>query len=265
MCLGTAHDAYADDCLVANNQTGIITSPVAPPTLSGNEGADRLACGVNSRATALNSTAVGSNSIAVTPNATALGQSASVNSVGGSALGSGARSTQVNGTAVGFVARADGVNSTAVGAGASVTLAGTSSVALGASATAMHNQSIAIGNNVTTTGDNQIALGLGFQDLTVAGIGSHAQQGGITGVVVTDAAGHLASDGGALQTQVNTNAADIVSGDLATLASAATAAGLLDTAQTTSITTAYQNADTCLLYTSPSPRDRQKSRMPSSA
>ena len=29
------------------------------------------------------------------------------------------------------------------------------------------------------------------------------------------------------------------------------------------ITTVY--ADTCLLYTSPSPRDRQKSRMPSSA
>ena len=27
----------------------------------------------------------------------------------------------------------------------------------------------------------------------------------------------------------------------------------------------YMNSDTCLLYTSPSPRDRQKSRMPSSA
>ena len=27
----------------------------------------------------------------------------------------------------------------------------------------------------------------------------------------------------------------------------------------------YQRATTCLLYTSPSPRDRQKSRMPSSA
>ena len=28
---------------------------------------------------------------------------------------------------------------------------------------------------------------------------------------------------------------------------------------------AYRTAHTCLLYTSPSPRDRQKSRMPSSA
>ena len=27
----------------------------------------------------------------------------------------------------------------------------------------------------------------------------------------------------------------------------------------------FLNSDTCLLYTSPSPRDRQKSRMPSSA
>ena len=27
----------------------------------------------------------------------------------------------------------------------------------------------------------------------------------------------------------------------------------------------FNNIDTCLLYTSPSPRDRQKSRMPSSA
>ena len=30
-------------------------------------------------------------------------------------------------------------------------------------------------------------------------------------------------------------------------------------------TTARQELETCLLYTSPSPRDRQKSRMPSSA
>ena len=32
-----------------------------------------------------------------------------------------------------------------------------------------------------------------------------------------------------------------------------------------SIMVSYYGSDTCLLYTSPSPRDRQKSRMPSSA
>ena len=35
--------------------------------------------------------------------------------------------------------------------------------------------------------------------------------------------------------------------------------------ETAEETTAAQETETCLLYTSPSPRDRQKSRMPSSA
>ena len=36
-------------------------------------------------------------------------------------------------------------------------------------------------------------------------------------------------------------------------------------ARTTPSVIAYTDNDDCLLYTSPSPRDRQKSRMPSSA
>ena len=39
----------------------------------------------------------------------------------------------------------------------------------------------------------------------------------------------------------------------------------LDTTSTTSGERTTERYDTCLLYTSPSPRDRQKSRMPSSA
>ena len=38
-----------------------------------------------------------------------------------------------------------------------------------------------------------------------------------------------------------------------------------DTSKMPSFGLALKNIDTCLLYTSPSPRDRQKSRMPSSA
>ena len=43
------------------------------------------------------------------------------------------------------------------------------------------------------------------------------------------------------------------------------AGGLLNQATVTVSSTGGQVSDTCLLYTSPSPRDRQKSRMPSSA
>ena len=45
----------------------------------------------------------------------------------------------------------------------------------------------------------------------------------------------------------------------------AAAARNLGAAAATGEVLAFLDADTCLLYTSPSPRDRQKSRMPSSA
>ena len=63
-----------------------------------------------------------------------------------------------------------------------------------------------IGTGATTTRANQIVLGTGSTTITAPGIASaasRAAQGTVVGVVTTDAAGNLASDGGALQAQVN--------------------------------------------------------------
>ena len=65
---------------------------------------------------------------------------------------------------------------------------------------------------VATTRVNQVAIGGVNQTLTVAGIvsaASVAAQGATTGVITTDADGNLASDGGALQTAVNSNTAAV--------------------------------------------------------
>ena len=61
-----------------------------------------------------------------------------------------------------------------------------------------------------------------------------------------------ASDGGNLISQCGTTITLGASGDTINLASGASQSG-------------FGRTGTCLLYTSPSPRDRQKSRMPSSA
>ena len=56
-----------------------------------------------------------------------------------------------------------------------------------------------------------------------------------------------------------------VSTNLRTIALSLILAGMASAASAQSYTKAQYAADTCLLYTSPSPRDRTRSRMPSSA
>ena len=52
---------------------------------------------------------------------------------------------------------------------------------------------------------------------------------------------------------------------LALVGAGAQAAGVEQAKSSAQVATELQQAKVCLLYTSPSPRDRQKSRMPSSA
>jgi len=78
--------------------------------------------------------------------------------------------------------------------------------AVGAVSQATFVNSTALGAGAQTTRVNQIALGTAANTYTAAGItsaASTAAQGAVVGVITTDAAGNLASDGGALQNQIN--------------------------------------------------------------
>jgi hypothetical protein len=82
--------------------------------------------------------------------------------------------------------------------------------AVGFNANAAFDNSAAFGNGATATRVNQQVLGTVSNTYTTPGItsaASTAAQGAVQGVVTTDAQGNLASDGGALQTQVNANVA----------------------------------------------------------
>ena len=122
------------------------------------------------------------------------------------AIGSGALAIETSATAIGASATASSVNSTAVGETAEAS--GVGSIAVGQGSGATHDNSMVFGVGASSAVDNQIVLGLANQTLTVAGLPSAASlaaQGAVTGLVTTDANGNLASDGGALQTSVNTN------------------------------------------------------------
>jgi len=86
LSLGTTQTAYADDCLTING--GALVFPAAVPTPS--SGADRLACGPNSTASAVLTTAVGPNSTANVTGATALGANATSGGINGVAVGQAA-------------------------------------------------------------------------------------------------------------------------------------------------------------------------------
>ena len=140
----------------------------------------------------------------------------------GGADGSGGASA----TACGAASVATGANSSAFGGAASATGAAAvangwqsmasaeNSTALGANSVAGHDNSTALGAGAATTRANQVVLGTTSSTITAPGITSAASlaaQGAVVGLVTTDADGNLASDGGALQNQVNTNSADILS------------------------------------------------------
>lgn len=155
-------------------------------------GNDSMACGIQANAGA-NATAIGAQA-----------NSAGANSV---AIGAGAIAAD---TATVLDAN------TAIGAGAQAMAANT--IALGANARALHDNSIviAVGNlfGLPSTRANQVLLGSFTNTYTLSGVASSASravQGTVNGVVTTDAAGNLASDGGALQSQVNSNTTSIAS------------------------------------------------------
>jgi len=107
-------------------------------------------------------------------------------------------------TATGQSAQATGDESTATGADARAT--GIRSTAIGAGTRAAFANSAAFGANVESTRANQMAFGRETSTYTMAGIASaasRAAQQGPLEVVTTDAQGNLASDGGALQRQID--------------------------------------------------------------
>ncbi|VAV99789.1 hypothetical protein MNBD_ALPHA05-282, partial [hydrothermal vent metagenome] len=169
-------------------------------------GRDSIAVGMFSTASVQDSTAVGQSSLASGFLSTAVGENSAASGPNSTALGSRSSASGDFSAALGTFSTASGQSSTALGTAAEAS--GDNSIAIGMSAAATHVNSMAFGVGVATTSDNQIALGTETNTLTVTGITSAASlaaQGSVTGLVTTDASGNLASDGGALQTQVNAN------------------------------------------------------------
>jgi hypothetical protein len=141
--------------------------------------------------------------VPVVNNVTASNSGASADA---SSLGCGVNAT-ANGTssvAVGTNAAA-GTNSVALGQNAQAL--GVGSTAIGESAsTGRFNNATAIGNGAVATRDNQMVFGTATNTYTAPGItsaASRAAQNGALQVVTTDANGNLASDGGALFSNIN--------------------------------------------------------------
>ena len=183
-------------------------------TLAGNDDGRNTAVGLGANASGISfnpglvesaNTAIGANTDAASGGSlgetrnTAIGRNANASGVGGlgnTAIGTNARASVtvggVNQTVVGASSHAQGIDASAVGGGA----------------TATHNNSAAFGQGATTTRSNQQVFGTGSNTYTMPGVTSAARrsaQGTVTGLITTSAAGNLASDGGALQSAVNTN------------------------------------------------------------
>lgn len=112
--------------------------------------------------------------------------------------------TGLNTTATGQGATASGSGSTATGVGA--TASGDSSTAIGLNASATASNSAAIGAGASATRANQMVFGTVSNTYTASGItssASSAAQSGPVQLVTSDANGNLATDGGAIQRQIN--------------------------------------------------------------
>jgi hypothetical protein len=98
-----------------------------------------------------------------------------------------------------------GTNSVALGQGAQALGMGSTAIGQGAS-TGSFNNATAIGNGAVATRDNQVVIGTASNTYTAPGItsaASRAAQNGPVEVVTTDAKGNLASDGGAIFSNIN--------------------------------------------------------------
>ncbi len=137
--------------------------------------------------------AIGNNARATQIASLALGLDASATGVSAIAIGQGSSSAGTGSIALGQSANASAGNATAIGTGATVAVPFTNSTALGAGATATNN--------------NQLVLGTANESISAPGINSslsRSRQVGLLGVITSDSAGNLASDGGALYQQVAT-------------------------------------------------------------
>jgi hypothetical protein len=185
-------------CALDTNGDGIVDGVFgAPGTVTS------LACGTLSDASGGGNTAVGVGAIASGSSInTAVGLAAHAEGNGSENVATGANSD----------ARGDNSRNVAIGSEADASGDGTENTAVGAGATATQTNSAAFGAGATATRANQQVFGTTSNTYTMGGITSAASKTAQTGakeLVTTDADGNLASDGGALQSQVDGNTADI--------------------------------------------------------
>ena len=179
-------------------------------------GQNSTAVGKNANASQYNTTAIGKDANASNQRATAVGKNANAAGIASTAIGEGS-TANLEGTAIGQSAyafdaatslgqeaSAIGFGSTAIGKDANA--AGVSSTAVGNQASAGHLRSAAFGAGATTDRDYQMVFGTSENTYTMRGLtsdASRAAQSGPLEMVTTDAAGNLASDGGALTNRLD--------------------------------------------------------------
>lgn len=162
------------------------------------------AIGVHANTTGIGATAIGLRADASGNFAQAIGRNSDASGTGSTAIGLDSSASGDYAQALGRNANASGPASLALGVNAQATAP--DAVAIGNGASSTFANSVAIGNGAAATRTNQVMLGAATSTYTLAGItsaASSAQQGAVNGILTTDANGNLASDGGALQAQVN--------------------------------------------------------------
>ncbi len=240
--------ACQDGLTVSSTECGTnAETALAPRATAVGFGADAnqdsaTALGAGADALAVSGTAIGHDSDVFNTNGTAVGVDTDINADGGTALGQDANVNTggTSGIAIGILADVSATSGIAIGSNANVNAGGTSSIAIGAGVNANNSNVTIVGSGASAGGNNATAIGqaaqAGFANSTALGQGavvarasqmtygtatnthtmagipsaaSTTAQGAVQGIVTTDAAGNLASDGGALQTQANTNTANI--------------------------------------------------------
>ena len=187
---------------------------------AGGDNSLNVAIGTNPAANGDNSfnTAIGTAAEANGNNSENFAMGRAANAIGNdsfnTAMGRSANAAGNSGRnlAVGFSANAAGSNSNNVAIGTSSVSTGGDSTAIGPTANATFANSAAFGNGATATRVNQQIFGTATNTYTLPGVtsaASTAAQGAVSGLITTDAAGNLASDGGATTTSITTNTTNI--------------------------------------------------------
>ncbi len=209
VAVGNASQALAGST-VAIGYGAMISAGVGAGSFAGGtsmvlSGTGAVSIGNLNMASGNGAVAIGDPNVATGTGAVAIGANNAANGQGAVAIGNQNTATGVSAVAVGQGATASAPNAIAIGGGATATIA--NSAAFGAGATATFANSTAIGAGATASTNNQVVLGTGSNTITAPGIDSalsRGRQSGLLGVVTSDSAGNLASDGGALYEQVAT-------------------------------------------------------------